>query len=208
MKKTMIMSLILSGILAFSSNAADFGGRLYVADDSIRPGETSVLSIQLENDIEISGFQIQMILPDGIAYQSWAINEDRLPAGATPSDLVSMQRFDAPRFTLATALNFGSGAAFSQNSGVIATVTICASPDMLRGEYVVEVSAIDVCDTQSRDYDLPATSFLLTVGESTGIETLHPENADTRIYDLQGRLQRMVSARQTAIVNGRAVYLK
>ena len=78
MKKTMIMSLILSGILAFSSNAADFGGRLYVADDSIRPGETSVLSIQLENDIEISGFQIQMILPDGIAYQSWAINEDRL----------------------------------------------------------------------------------------------------------------------------------
>ena len=48
----MIMSLILSGILAFSSNAADFGGRLYVADDSIRPGETSVLSIQLENNIE------------------------------------------------------------------------------------------------------------------------------------------------------------
>ena len=208
MKKTMILSLILSGILAFSSNAADFGGRLYVADDSIRPGETSVLSIQLENDIEISGFQIQMILPDGIAYQSWAINEDRLPAGATPSDLVSMQRFDAPRFILATALNFGAGASFTQNSGEIATVTIYASPDMLRGEYEVEVSAIDVCDPQSNDYDVPATTFLLTVGETTGIETLHPENANTRIYDLQGRLQRMVSARQAAIVNGRAVYLK
>ena len=208
MKKTMIMSLILSGILAFSSNAADFSGRLYVADDSIRPGETAVLSIQLENDIEVSGFQIQMILPDGIAYQSWAINEDRLPAGATPSDLVSMQRFEAPKFILATALNFGAGASFTQNSGEIATVTIYASPDMLRGEYEVEVSAIDVCDPQSNDYDVPATTFLLTVGETTGIETLHPENADTRIYDLQGRLQRMVSARQTAIVNGRAVYLK
>lgn len=208
MKKTMIMSLILSGILAFSSNAADFGGRLYVADDSIRPGETSVLSIQLENDIEISGFQIQMILPDGIAYQSWAINEDRLPAGATPSDLVSMQRFDAPKFILATALNFGAGAAFTQNSGEIATVTIYASPDMLRGEYEVEVSAIDVCDPQSNDYDVPATTFLLTVGETTGIETLHPENGDTQIYDLQGRHQSQVSAGQAAIMNGRAVYLK
>ena len=202
------MSLILSGILAFSSYAADFGGRLYVADDSIRPGETSVLSIQLENDIEISGFQIQMILPDGIAYQSWAINEDRLPAGATPSDMVSMQRFDAPKFILATALNYGAGASFTQNSGEIATMTIYASPDVLRGEYEVEVSAIDVCDTQSNDYDVPATTFLLTVGETTGIETLHPENGDTRIYDLQGRHQSKVSAGQTAIVNGRAVYLK
>ena len=208
MKKTMIMSLILSGILAFSSNAADFGGRLYVADDSIRPGETSVLSIQLENDIEVSGFQIQMILPDGIAYQSWAINEDRLPAGATPSDLVSMQRFEAPKFILATALNFGAGASFTQNSGEIATVTIYASPDVLRGEYEVEVSAIDVCDPQSNDYDVPATTFLLTVGETTGIETLHPQNGDTQIYDLQGRHQSQVSAGQAAIVNGRTVYLK
>ena len=70
------------------------------------------------------------------------------------------------------------------------------------------MSGIDVCDPQSNEYDVPATNFLLTVGETTGIETLHPENGDTQIYDLLGRHQSKASAGQAAIVNGRAVYLK
>ena len=149
-----------------------------------------------------------MILPAGIIYQSWAINEDRLPAGATASNLVSMQRFDAPKFTLATVLNYDNGSSFTQVSGEIATMTIYASPDMLRGEYEVEVSAIDVCDPMGNDYEVPSSTFILTVGETTGIETLRSESGNVPVYDLQGRRQSEVSAGQTGIVNGRAVYRK
>ena len=208
MKKHVFSSILLSNVLALSASAADFGGKLYVENAAIVPGESAVLSIQLENDIDVSGFQFQMILPAGIIYQSWAINEDRLPAGATASNLVSMQRFDAPKFTLATVLNYDNGSSFTQVSGEIATMTIYASPDMLRGEYEVEVSAIDVCDPMGNDYEVPSSTFILTVGETTGIETLRSENGKVPVYDLQGRRQSEVSAGQTGIVNGRAVYRK
>ena len=79
MKKTMISSLILSSVLAFSVNAEGFGGKLYVEDATITPGETAVLSIRLDNDIDVSGFQLQMLLPTGIAYQSWNVSEECLP---------------------------------------------------------------------------------------------------------------------------------
>ena len=208
MKKTMISSLMLSGILAFSASAADFGGKLYVEDATIVPGETAVLSVQLDNDIDVSGFQFQMILPTGITYQEWAISEERLPVGASAKDLLSMQRFNNGKLTLAGVLNCGAGAKFTMAQGEIATVTIVASPNIPQGAYIVELRGIDVCDPMSNDYDVPASTFTLTVGEPSGIETLRNENGNAQIYDLQGRHQNEVSAGQAGIVNGRAVYRK
>ena len=208
MKRTMISSLLLSGVLAFSASAEDFGGKLYVEDVTIAPGETAVLSIQLDNNIDVSGFQLQMILPTGIAYQSWAVSEERLPIGASAKDLLSVQRFNNRKLTLAGVLNCGTTASFTKAQGELATVTIVASPNIPLGTYIVELRGVDVCDTMGNDYDIPSTKFTLTVGESTGIETLRNENGNAQIYDLQGRRQNEVSAGQVGIVNGRTVYRK
>ena len=201
---------MLSCMLAFSANAADFGGKLFVEDAEIVPGETAVLSIQLENDIDVSGFQFQIILPSGIAYQEWAISEERLPVGATPNDLISIQRFDNGTFTLAGVLNCGAGAKFTMAQGELATVTIVASPNIPLGTYLVELRGIDVCDPMGNDYEVPSSTFTLTVGETTDLRvnesTSQQDNA--QIYDLQGRLQSEVPAGQAGIVNGRAVYRK
>lgn len=208
MKRTMIMSLILSGVLAFNANAEEFGGKLYVEDATIAPGETAVLSVQLDNMIDVSGFQFQMILPTGIAYQSWAISEDRLPVGANASNLLSMQRVNERKLTIAGALNCGTVSSFTKAQGELATVTIVASPNIPQGTYLVELRGIDVCDPMGNDYEVPSTTFMLTVGEPTGIETLRSENGNAQIYDLQGRHQSEVSAGQTGIVNGRTIYRK
>ncbi len=208
MKKNILSSIVLASVLAFSANAVDFGGKLYVEDAKIVPGEGAVLSIQLDNNIDISGFQFQIILPSGIAYQEWAISEERLPVGASAKDLLSMQRFNNGKLTLASVLNCGAGAKFTMAQGELATVTIVASPNIPEGTYLVELRGIDVCDPQGNDYDVPSSTFTLTVGEPTGIETLHSENGNAQIYDLQGRRQSEVSTGQTGIVNGRAVYRK
>ena len=208
MKTSVISTILLSSVLAFSANAADFGGNLYVENAEIVPGESAVLSIRLDNNIDVSGFQFQMILPSGIAYQEWAISEERLPVGASAKDLLSMQRFNNGKLTLAGVLNCGAGAKFTMAQGEIATVTIVASPNIPQGAYIVELRGIDVCDPMSNDYDVPASTFTLTVGEPSGIETLRNENGNAQIYDLQGRHQNEVSAGQAGIVNGRAVYRK
>ncbi len=208
MKKHVFSSILLSSVLAFSASAADFGGKLYVENAEIVPGESAVLSIQLDNNIDVSGFQFQMILPSGIAYQEWAISEERLPVGATANDLISLQRYDNGTLTLAGVLNCGAGAKFTMAQGEIATVSIVASPNIPLGTYLVELRGIDVCDPMGNDYDVPSSSFTLTVGEATGIETLRSESGNVPVYDLMGRRQSEVPAGQTGIVNGRAVYRK
>ena len=191
----MFSSLMLTGMLIFSSNAADFGGKFYVEDAVINPGETTVLSIQLDNDM-------------GIAYQGWNINEERLPVGASAKDLLSMQRFNNCKLTLVGALNCGATASFTKAQGELAKITIVASPNIPLGTYLVELRSIDICDSMGNDYIVPSTTFTLTVGEPSSIETLRNEYGDAHIYDLQGRRLSGVSKGQATIVKGRAVYRK
>ena len=210
MKKTMILSLMLTGLLAFNVNAADFGGKLYVEDVTIAPGETAVLSIQLDNMIDVSGFQFQMILPAGISYQDWAINEERLPAGASANNVISMQRVKDGKLSVAGALNFGAGASFTKAQGEFATVTLVASPNIPQGTYIIELRGIDICDAMGNDYEVPSTTFTLTVGEPTGqrVNEFTSQQGSVQVYDLQGRHQKEVSTGQAGVVNGRAVYRK
>ena len=210
MKRTMISSLMLTGVIALSANAADLGGKLYVEDMTIAPGETAVLSIQLDNMIDVSGFQFQMILPTGIAYQDWAISEERLPAGASANNVISMQRVNDGKLTVAGALNFGVGASFTKAQGEFATVTIVASSNLPQGAYIIELRGIDICDTMGNDYDVPSTTFTLTVGEPTGqrVNEITSQQGSVQVYDLQGRHQKEVSIGQAGVVNGRAVYRK
>ena len=133
MKKTMILSLILSSMLAFCVNAEGLGGKLYVEDATIASGETAVLSIRLDNNIDVSGFQFQMVLPTGIAYQSWAVSEERLPAGASANNVITMQRVNEHKLTIAGALNYRAGASFTKAQGELATITIVASPNIPQG---------------------------------------------------------------------------
>lgn len=208
MKAKTILALILSGFMAFSASAADFGGKLYIEDATIAPGGTTELSVQLDNDIDVSGFQFQMVLPVGVAYQSWVVSEERLPVGATVRDVLAMQRFRDHKLTIASALNCGVGAKFTKGQGELATVTLTASPNIPEGTYLVEVRAIDICDPMGNDYDVPSTTFTLTVGEPSAIDALQGENGRAQIYDLQGRRQNKVSAGQVGVENGRAVYRK
>lgn len=207
MKGTMITSLMLSGVLTFSATAENFGSKLYVEDVTIIPGETAVLSIQLENDFDVSGFQFQMLLPTGIAYQGWSISEERLPVGTSAKDLLSVQRFNNRKLTLASVL-CGATASFTKAQGELAKITIVASPNIPQGTYLVELRGIDICDSMGNDYDVPSTTFTLTVGEPSSIEARHNEKSNAPIFDLLGRRQKEVPEGQAGIVNGRAVYRK
>ena len=210
MKRTLFMSLMISGVMAFSASAEDFGGNLYVEDATITPGGTTVLSVQLDGGSDVSGFQFQMKLPTGIAYQSWNVSEECLPMGASANDLLTMQRFHSSKLSIAGVLNCGAGASFSRAKGELAQITITASPNIPQGIYLVELRGIDVCDPMGNDYDVPSTTFTLTVGEVTGqrVNEFTSPQGNAQIYDLQGLRQNEITEGQTGIVNGRAVYRK
>ena len=210
MKNFLIPTMILLGIVTFSASAEDFGGKLYVEDATIAPGGTTVLSVQLDGNSDVSGFQFQMNLPMGIAYQSWSMSEGCLPVGASVSDMLTIQRFQSNKLTIAGVLNSSTGASFTRARSELAQIVITASPNISKGTYVVELRDIGVCDPIGNDYDVSSTSFTLTVGETTGqrVNEISSPQGHAQIFDLQGRRQNEVIEGQIGIVNGRKINRK
>lgn len=82
MKKLTATGLILS-MTAMAAQAQEFTGSIYIEDATIEQGKTATLSVQLNNNIEIRGFEFMLTLPQGINYDNWNLSANRLPNGAT-----------------------------------------------------------------------------------------------------------------------------
>lgn len=164
MKRKMISSLVLAGMVVFGTQAEDFTGSIYIKDATIAPGGKATLSVQLENSEGVAGFQFDMKLPDGINYSNWGLSEERLPSGATTGDCVKSQSFNDQLFKGALALSYGQGAVFSGASGEVATITIEADADVAEGTYTVNLENVVVGFPSNANVRIEGTSFTLTVG--------------------------------------------
>lgn len=159
----MISSLVLAGIVAFGAQAEDFTGSIYIKDATIAPGGKTTLSVQLENNIDVSGFQFDMKLPEGISYSNWGLSEERLPSGATTEDCAKSQSFVNQMFKGAMALSFGEGAAYTGISGEVAVITIEADETVAEGTYTIELENVVVGFPSNANVRIAGTSFTLTV---------------------------------------------
>ena len=135
MKSKAILSLLLVCLISFGAQAANFEGRLFVKDANIAPGGTATLSVQLENNIDIRGFNFSFVLPEGITVKDNALNEDRSPAGASIVGELTRKEDGSYFWPLA----FFNNISFSGTSGEIATLTIEAESTVADGNYSVAV---------------------------------------------------------------------
>lgn len=164
MKRKLITSALLVGVIAFGAQAEDFTGSLYIEDATVAPGGTATLSLQLTNNIPIASFQFEMTLPEGITVTDAALSEDRLPEGSTPSDKMDKATQNGNVFGWFCTLSYGQLPSFAGTSGEIATLTIEAGATVAEGTYTVTLTKIDVANASgSTDYDVEESSFTLTV---------------------------------------------
>ncbi len=163
MKIKMISSLVLAGMVAFGAQAEDFTGSLYIKDAVITPGGKTTLSVQLENNIGVSGFQLDMRLPEGIRYSNWGLSEKRLPSGATAGDCVKSQSFENQLFKGGIAISFGENAVYTGTSGEVAVITIEADASVAEGIYTIELENVVLAFPPNKDKKIQGTSFTLTV---------------------------------------------
>jgi hypothetical protein len=126
---------------------------IYVDQVDGRIGDTMDIPVKLKNDFDVRGFQFTMELPEGTTVNSWKMSTNRLPAGATESDKVSMQKIEGNKIVVACTLNYGD-ATFTGNDGVIATVNVTFADDMEVGSYPIYLTACDVTTAGGSDEDL------------------------------------------------------
>ena len=204
MKKKLISSIVLAGMIAFGAQADDFTGSLYIEDATIIPGGTVTLSVQMESNLDICGFQFKVKLPEGISYVNWDISAERLPEGTTPEDaIIKGQKFEN-QVLLCTA-TYDETVPFLGNSGEIAKITIVADAAISEGTYTVQVTEIDLSATTGKDYDiedgLVDTSFTLTVEAPQYDEGYSVEILPFAFLGTANVSQPIIMANKTAVTN-------
>ncbi len=163
MKSKAILSLLLVCLISFGAQAANFEGRLFVKDATIAPGGTATLSVQLENNIDIRGFNFSFVLPEGITVKDNALNEDRSPAGAGIVGELTRKEDGSYFWPLA----FFNNISFSGTSGEIATLTIEAESTVADGNYSVAMTGVKVAGLDGTSYPLEDYTFTITVETPT-----------------------------------------
>jgi len=165
MKRKLITSIVLAGMFAFGVHAETFVGSLTIDDAVIAPGGTTTLSVQLENNIPVRGFQFVMYLPEGVTVVDCTMNEDRFPEGKTLLGEYALQEDGGYIFPY----TIQQKETFLGTSGELASIRIKADESVAEGEYKVELKDIycfnisDAAPMYSKEKD----EFTLTVSVPT-----------------------------------------
>ena len=145
---------------------------IYVERVEGRIGGTMDIPVMLRNSYAVRGFQFEMELPEGTTINSWALSADRLPSGATLSDVLATQKIEGNKIIVACSLNYGE-ATFTGNDGEIATINVTFGEEMEAGTYPIYLTECDVTNAVGTDEalsDVTGTLILedYVIGDANG----------------------------------------
>ena len=138
--------------------------RFYIEDFNISPGETKQVSIMLDNDIEYTALQADIMLPDGLTVAMeddeyiFGLTERKTRTHTVSSNLLSS---GAIRILIASPRK----TVFTGNSGALVTFDIIADANLV-GPKVITLNNVIASETSSTTHALPVTACSVTVVKS------------------------------------------
>jgi hypothetical protein len=136
---------------------------LYPKDLSTRAGNQPTLNIAMDNDVQITAMQFDLVLPKGITVAS---NEDglivTLGSRATASHTVAKRI--QPDETVRIVCSSNSSAVFSGNMGSVIFARLNISNDLADGEYTVKIKNIELSSKDGVSFHPNQTEAKITVG--------------------------------------------
>lgn len=197
------------GFKARSMGATESDYTMTVADVTAKEGSQAELTVSMNNEENIIGFQCDITLPEGVTINT-SDDEDgydcSLNLTRCTDHMVATKKVATKENTIRILVFSLSNTPLSGNSGTVFTcpVTVGAS----KGEHDVTLSRIILSTEENNRIDVPDYSGVLTVtGESSGLETINREinDGNCRYYDLQGRPA--TATTRDIIVSGKGKFL-
>lgn len=165
---------------------------IYVASQTVAPGETATLSIWMKNTAEIRGFQFDLYLPTGVTAKKnnkgkivgVAFNEDRLPEDDEHTITLQTQGDGAIRFLIGSLYD----ETFTGTDGEIISMQVDVAADLADGDYPILLKNVKLTETDiSKYYEMAEVESTLTVSSGTvGIKSAEVQQ-DGIFYNLQGQ---------------------
>ncbi len=182
---------MLSPALRIEGEDAPSGNAMTVADITGTQGSVVDLTVSMENEEKIIGFQCDITLPEGVTInkvEGEDIYDFTLDPLRTVNHMVSSKKLVNSPNTYRLVVVSLTNAAFKGNSGALFKCPITLNAPA--GQYDITLSKLILSAEGNKRIDLPNYSGLLTIDEvSTGLDDITVKNAATEpvYYDLQGR---------------------
>lgn len=173
---------VFVGLVAALSALQAQNNTLAVADISFKQGETGIVSIELNNETEFTGFQMKLKFPEGFELTT-TVNE----YGEEIPYIVLTDRKKSSHSVTSTILadgtiSFGAistrNVTFKGTSGAIVKVGIKATDVVTFGDYKAQLYDVIFATPDAVDYPLESVEFGLNYSDS---EVSEPDEPDTPV---------------------------
>ena len=190
---------------------------IYVEPVTAEPGTQQVLSVRMKNNVEVSGLEFSLLLPEGITIADYEMSEDR--TNAAHSHFSGHLFADGSLKTLCGSIseNRSTGRlyTFAGNDGEVARITVNIPADYEEGMYEVLILNAKVSDADGVKTVLDDTGTSINVGysQTTDINGLTPNPSPTGeggdYFTLDGKkLDKKPTQKGVYILNGKKVVVK
>ena len=163
---------------------------LAISNAETYAGRQIVLPIEMNNTANITAFQFDLYLPDGVTIAKDDDSEYMIDLSnrATKSHSLSFsQQADGAMRLVCTSM---SSATFKENSGSIVNITLDVASDMKKGDYDIKIKDIELSDgTLYNSLDIKATLTVktFTPGDVDGTGTVSVNDAVCVINYILGK---------------------
>lgn len=147
---------------------ASFDNALYVENKSVRTNHEATLSLKMKNNVPITGFQCDVVMPEGVSiameddeFYMIDLSTERTTAQKTNTFDSALQPDGSVRVLCGSTKNY----TFSGNDGEVATIKINVADDVKDGEYFVLLKNIVMSDATGKTYKADYVASILTAKE-------------------------------------------
>ena len=199
MKKTVSLILMLCMVQALTLRAQDtdvsgIDNVVYITPVSVDQGAAKVsLPVYMKNTAEIRGLQFDLYLPEGVTIgfnkkgkfvDEPVFNEERLPEDDEHTIQGSIQQeTGAVRFLI----NSQYEETFTENEGLLFTITASLDADMAVGDYPIIMKSIKLSENDiNKYYTTDSIKSTLTVTSTTVVEGFSVNKSANGIFNIGG----------------------
>lgn len=167
---------------------AETPNSITLQDLALIPGETATLLVDMTNDVDITAFQFDIKLPEGISIPVDEYGDPliSLTSRATNThQIVSAYQEDG---SLRVAAYSSKSRPFKGNSGTLVEITLEAASTLEDGTYNIDMSTVYIIKPDGTQLDIDDFTHSIEIN-SSGVENIGINGAEeVARYDIHGRL--------------------
>lgn len=210
MKK--IVFAIMMMVLGMTANAetTDVSGMdnvLYINNVAAEAGTQVTLPVLMKNTAKVQTIGVYIALPEGmtVATNSRGMYQITLSDVRTDSECHTLSKSFVDGIYRVGILGT-AGFPFDGNDGEVFTMKVSIPSDMLPGDYTIEMTEMELTDTDNKSYTTPSVKATLTVTTTSGINTVSANDDNGSVYNLNG--QELSSVKKGVNIVGNRKFVK